>query len=101
VRCFLYPLDQDHAHSTSIEKFLHQELVCSIHPPNKYSMCYVISLQVSLKKYKEDMVIPKKRKEMLRSMTQKKERRIKGIAMSKYIYIYIYNKGERGHTKEE
>jgi hypothetical protein len=46
VRCFSYPLDQDHIHSTSIAKFLHRELACSIHPPNKYSMCYVICLQV-------------------------------------------------------
>jgi hypothetical protein len=75
VRCFSYPLDQDHAHSTHIAKFLHQESACSIHLPNKYYMCYVISLQVSLKKQyikNKDMVTPKKKKGMLRSMTLKK-----------------------------
>jgi hypothetical protein len=38
-------------------------------------MCYVISLQVSLKKQyikNKDMVTPKKKKGMLRSMTLKK-----------------------------
>jgi hypothetical protein len=82
VRCFSYPLDQDHAHSTSFAKFLHQELAHFIHPPNKCSMCYVISLQVFLKKWRYDY--SKKKKEgMPISMTKKREKREMGSHIQK------------------
>jgi hypothetical protein len=54
-----------------LAKFLHWKLAYSIHPPNKYCMCHMMSLQVSPK---EDMVAPKKKKGMPKSMTQKKEK---------------------------
>jgi hypothetical protein len=75
VRCFSYPPDQDHVHSTSIAKFPHQELACSTHPPNKYSMCYVISLQVSLKKIKIRYGYPIEKERNAKKHDPKKERK--------------------------
>jgi hypothetical protein len=53
----------------------------------------VISLQVSLKKMERRYGYPKEKQRHAKKHDPKKtERRIKGIAMSKDIYIYILTK---------